>query len=1225
MTFFVSLAAILLVLGAEAHGATLGARGLNLAVLGEHSAEAIQVVIKGATAGRQVRTLHFDPGFAPKALVQTGDLDRNGVAELAVLGVRAAPAAVQVEMRDADRDERIGSPIAFDATVVPLDLKVLSDFTDNALPELAVFYLEGDRVRALIKDAGSGEVAGAGSVTFAPIANFVALEVLNDLNGNRSQELAVLSVNGEMAQVDIRDADRDLPIGDGPITFTQSVMPLSFAALDDFNCNGAPELAVLSPQGIELRDALTGEPVGPGMIALPQGGEALMLRAIADTSGNEVPELAVLIKQGAMTHVDLRDAATGASVSIIPFGETTAPKLGILESLDPQGRPVTELAVWDEQADRQRVAVQIKEAVSGLPLGQDVISFEPASVPALFAAAEGLANVTVVAARQLVVQLLDDNDQPRPGANVLFFIDNEPEASGNDRRPLFTNERSELTEAVTVTTDVSGEAAALMQLGSKAGRVAVAAESQSTGRTIIHVNGVPDRTTARLVQVSGDVQVVGQGEELPEPLVVRLIDAYGNPFVGVQVTASVVEGDASFFRTETSCNAPLPTTTSTGMAVGAPRQTAPGTSNVAETDEEGFAEFRLFDLTPGLEDRVVIEISALDQTEAFTVFVRLTSPFGIDIQADGSMVVADFGLAAVVLVDPETGDRTLLSGADRGRGQQFVFPVGIAVEPAGTLAVVDALSAAIIRVDPATGNRTLISGFPSGFRAGQPGAERGEGPTFVFPRDIVVDETEDGYTLVVVDAAEEMVIRVHPETGDRTLISGDNNFTDVKRGEGPIVFPFGVAVEADGSVVVADPRLNAVFRADLATGDRTVVSGCRDVSCATIAGSGDNFGAPVGLTVVDDMIYVLDRANLALFRVNPSTGDRDLLLRNGRSDAELLLSVPLDLAYDRQSGLLVIANLGRTIVRVDPRTGVAFPVSSGANLEAPFFPTDVAIDNVTGDWIAIEAARGAVVRLNPFSGDCRIISGGDPFKGERVGSGPALIMPLGIGVDAENNIIVADTGAGLLLRVDAVSGDREVITPAFSTDDETQSLFLPFNIAADGQNNLVVTDLNRGAIQIDRNLQSRTLVPGTRVLLTGVAIDRQQRIVLLDSFNRAVLRFDPQTGELTTVSIFSPIEQVVIGRGLPFIFPIGLTIKPDGNYVVVDDFLDVVLQVDPGSGDRDLLSGLAMGIGPFFGRPLGVTIEPGDDGELVVADVFRESLIRINPETGNRVVFKCLQ
>ena len=86
------------------------------------------------------------------------------------------------------------------------------------------------------------------------------------------------------------------------------------------------------------------------------------------------------------------------------------------------------------------------------------------------------------------------------------------------------------------------------------------------------------------------------------------------------------------------------------------------------------------------------------------------TPLGIAVEADGSLVVVDDGLEAVVRVDPVTGDRTILSDAGTGTGPDFVSLRGLAVEADGRLVVVDSVLDALIRVDPVTGDRTILSG-----------------------------------------------------------------------------------------------------------------------------------------------------------------------------------------------------------------------------------------------------------------------------------------------------------------------------------------------------------------------------------------------------------------------------------------------------------------------------------------------------------------------------------
>jgi len=85
------------------------------------------------------------------------------------------------------------------------------------------------------------------------------------------------------------------------------------------------------------------------------------------------------------------------------------------------------------------------------------------------------------------------------------------------------------------------------------------------------------------------------------------------------------------------------------------------------------------------------------------------TPFGIAVEADGSLVVADFGLDAVVRVDPVSGDRTIISDDSIGSGPGFEAPFGIAVEADGSLVVVDEGLHAVVRVDPVSGDRTIIS------------------------------------------------------------------------------------------------------------------------------------------------------------------------------------------------------------------------------------------------------------------------------------------------------------------------------------------------------------------------------------------------------------------------------------------------------------------------------------------------------------------------------------
>ena len=111
-----------------------------------------------------------------------------------------------------------------------------------------------------------------------------------------------------------------------------------------------------------------------------------------------------------------------------------------------------------------------------------------------------------------------------------------------------------------------------------------------------------------------------------------------------------------------------------------------------------------------------------------------------------------------------------ISGADRGTGTAFEQPLAIAIEASGQWLVVDNSLGVVVRVDPATGNRTVVSGCISiPAAACQPPNLVGSGPEFVSPVAIAIEAS--GQWLVV-DNSLDVVVRVDPATGDRTVVSG---------------------------------------------------------------------------------------------------------------------------------------------------------------------------------------------------------------------------------------------------------------------------------------------------------------------------------------------------------------------------------------------------------------------------------------------------------------------
>jgi hypothetical protein len=233
------------------------------------------------------------------------------------------------------------------------------------------------------------------------------------------------------------------------------------------------------------------------------------------------------------------------------------------------------------------------------------------------------------------------------------------------------------------------------------------------------------------------------------------------------------------------------------------------------------------------------------------------NPVGIAILNPTSLLVTDIGTGsnALVQVDMVTGNRTVISSATVGSGPAFIEPLSVVVSALGEVFVIDEALDAVVEVDPLTGARSIISGCTEGADP-CPTAVIGSGPAFLRPISIA---SEASGTLVVTDVELGAVLRVNTATGNRTLVS------DTSTGQGPIWFnPVGIAVESSGMILVADASRKSVFRVDPVSGNRSVVSKQIDVIVSpsdSVYTSGQNFDLALivdGAGTISDLSVILD-------------------------------------------------------------------------------------------------------------------------------------------------------------------------------------------------------------------------------------------------------------------------------------------------------------------------------------------------------------------------------
>lgn len=216
----------------------------------------------------------------------------------------------------------------------------------------------------------------------------------------------------------------------------------------------------------------------------------------------------------------------------------------------------------------------------------------------------------------------------------------------------------------------------------------------------------------------------------------------------------------------------------------------------------------------------------------------------------GLFYVVDWQTGSLYSVAPGTGARRIISDVSTGSGPQMGRPEFVDIDPEhGVAYILDRYYGGIFAIDLASGARRIIAPelMPSALAldaAGQRLYVANDYPNGIYGVDLVTGasqrlsvgsnsfsslagiafDNEEGRVVVIEDYPTRLYA-VDIETGVRTVISGHINFVE-SLGRGPeLVWPRGVAVDADRQVAfVTDDAYDAVIAVDLRTGERQVIA-----------------------------------------------------------------------------------------------------------------------------------------------------------------------------------------------------------------------------------------------------------------------------------------------------------------------------------------------------------------------------------------------------------------
>jgi len=526
---------------------------------------------------------------------------------------------------------------------------------------------------------------------------------------------------------------------------------------------------------------------------------------------------------------------------------------------------------------------------------------------------------------------------------------------------------------------------------------------------------------------------------------------------------------------------------------------------------------------------------------------------GLAVDAADNLYVADASNNAIDKIP-------LLGGNASIMGAGLSSPKAVAVDATGNLYVSDYGNNSVKEILAAGGNTiTIATGFsgPQGIAVDAAGnvyvADTGNGAVDeIFPNG-TVEHIGSGFNQpagVAVDAAGNVYV----------ADSGDNAIKEIPLGRGAavsiggtgFVSPSAITVDASGNLFVSDQSSNP-FQEILAGGGGVIPVGPGTISPLGIAVN------PAGIVYVTDptnVIKEIDPAggyyvSAALpvgLSFNNSTG-----VISGTPTVASPVTIYTVTAYNPGGGksaavsikvnLPALPTLSYGAARIDTAGSVTTPLTpTSTGVTAWAYSTGISVSASgfnSAMGLAVDAQGNIYVADNANNAVKQIPAGG----GAPVVIGSGFLAPHGVAVDAAGNVYVADTGNGLVKEVPAGGGAIITLGSGFSD---------PFNVAVDAAGNVYVADFTNNAVKEIQAAGGAVVTLGSGFSHpAGVAVDAAGNIYVADYDNSAVKEIPASGG-----------PPVTLGSG--FSGPWGISVDASNNVFVADFFNGEIKEIPAG-------------------------------------------------------------
>ena len=587
-------------------------------------------------------------------------------------------------------------------------------------------------------------------------------------------------------------------------------------------------------------------------------------------------------------------------------------------------------------------------------------------------------------------------------------------------------------------------------------------------------------------------------------------------------------------------------------------------------------------------------------------------------------------------------------------------PSGEAVDAQGNLFIADNENNVVREVNALTGVITTVAGIPgqSGYSGdgGQATAAMLESPN-----DVAVDNHGN---LFIADNGVDVIREVNLSTGIITTVAGvaynsDSSGDGGQATSAEIGSPYGVAVDGQGHLFIADDENAVVREVNLSTGKISTVAGTGTEGLSGNGGPATSamLDSPVYLAVDGQgHLFIADSGNHDIREVNLSTGIISTVAGNGTSGSSgdggqatsAELSNPQGVAVDGQGNLYIadtsnqvirIVNLAKGVIStyagIAPHSG-----SSGDNGPATAArlsqPEGLAVDS-QGDLFIADAFNDLIRRVTPVAS----ISNVQPSGGAVQGGGTTEITWSSTQITGGVDILLSTNG-GSTFSTTIASNVPNFGVYAWSVPADLSTATAEIEVAAHGSTSVSSTSAATFTIsQPTVAIISTVAGTGTRglsgdsgpaILATfnepaSVAVDGKGNLFIDDSQDDTIREVNAATGVITIVAGV-PGQHGATGDGGPatsalLSFPEGVALDGKGNLFIADANNNEIREVNLATGVITTVAG--NGTGGFSGdgmqatsaelsNPDGVAVDA--QGHLFIADQGNNRIREVNLSTG---------